>query len=238
MNACANSNSLYCTLLSWQPLIGSVTALVALISAALFNFWLNRKRDDALRREETISIASAFYGEMTAIRQEAARVASIIARFDQQNRDSKTVGSGFADPFLQITQLPPSSYFDHLKPKVGVLPPAIALGVIRFYQRIERARTWIPALAYDPKRDTAWSSSGALRPLCQVIEESGATLLLLEKLIGLENFLDPLERVYDLGEASLIVETEDRAIDAARGDGVRQSCQGRGSKPALGIRSR
>jgi hypothetical protein len=48
-------------------LTGSAAGLVALVIGALFNAYLNRKRDDRLRREEARSVAAALRAELAGV---------------------------------------------------------------------------------------------------------------------------------------------------------------------------
>src|SRR5688572_21201123 len=62
-----------------QTAIGSFFGFVALMTGALWNFHLNRKRDEALRKDERVSVAAALYGEILLLRKAAAHLALVIA---------------------------------------------------------------------------------------------------------------------------------------------------------------
>ena len=57
----------YQQLKSWQSGIAALIVLVGLILGALLNSRLNRRRDNVLRREETLAVLTALYGEINHI---------------------------------------------------------------------------------------------------------------------------------------------------------------------------
>ena len=72
-------SGIYAELKGWQSGIAALLGFIALIVGALFNFKLNRRRDDALRREEMLSVAIAIYGEILMLRTEVARLAVFVS---------------------------------------------------------------------------------------------------------------------------------------------------------------
>jgi hypothetical protein len=73
---------MYEELKTWQTGIGALLGFVALIVAALWNFHLNRRRDDHLRKEEMRSVAAALYGEIVLLRIEVALLSKIVAKIE------------------------------------------------------------------------------------------------------------------------------------------------------------
>jgi len=69
----------YQELKGWQSGIAALFGFAALIIAALFNFWLNRRRDAALQREEMLSVATALYGEILLLRERIALLAKVLS---------------------------------------------------------------------------------------------------------------------------------------------------------------
>ncbi len=53
--------------------IGPAIGLIALLLGALFNGYLNRRRDERLRRQNMAGIAAALYGELDSIRESLLR---------------------------------------------------------------------------------------------------------------------------------------------------------------------
>jgi hypothetical protein len=53
-----------------QPtFLGALIGFLALLGGALFNAWLNRRRDDRLRREEQRAVATALRAELAGCRE-------------------------------------------------------------------------------------------------------------------------------------------------------------------------
>src|SRR5689334_19002935 len=73
-------HALYQELKTWQTAIGAFFGFIALMSGALFNFYLNRRRDAQLRQDESLSVTAALYGEIVLLRKEAARLAQGVAQ--------------------------------------------------------------------------------------------------------------------------------------------------------------
>ena len=74
---------LYAEAKQWQTGIGALLGFLALMGAALFNFYLNRRRDARLQREEMVSVAAALYGEILLLRKELALLASAARQVEE-----------------------------------------------------------------------------------------------------------------------------------------------------------
>lgn len=63
-------------------MLGVLGGLVAIVLGALFNAWLVRRRDRALRAEETVALADAFIGEIEAARTMVER-RGMVERYEE-----------------------------------------------------------------------------------------------------------------------------------------------------------
>jgi len=80
-------SELYAELKGWQSGLAAIIGFGGLIIGALYNFRLNRKRDENLRKQEMISVAVAIYGEMVLLREEVAQLARIVANTERGGSD-------------------------------------------------------------------------------------------------------------------------------------------------------
>ena len=109
--------SVYAELKEWQTAIGSLLGFLALMVAALWNFHLNRRRDAALRAEETKSTAAALYGEIVLLRMQIAHLAWAVAAVETSYERR------FDKHFLESHTLPDPTLYKGLAPKVGCSVP-------------------------------------------------------------------------------------------------------------------
>ena len=116
----------------------------------------------------------------------------------------------FDDYFFSITRLPEPLLFNALSQKVGLLTPFATIGVVRFYQRIEEARSWIPLLRDDPEGKVIFSPVSVLRPLCQAVEESMLTLLIMQGEMKAENIQDAKVEELDVKDAQAVIDENDQ----------------------------
>jgi len=169
----------------WQGAIGSVLGFIALVIGALINYQLNRQRDKRLRSEEVVAIASALYGEILLLRQRAARLGQFVAA-RHFRRGLRNDEDDFDKHFREMVEMPAPRMFPALAPKIGMLPPSIALEISKFYSRIDEAQTWLPRLQDDPDRKYSYSVASVLRPAMDAVNLIVPTLRDIEKLTGIE----------------------------------------------------
>ena len=176
-------STIYPELKGWQGAIGSLLGFAALIVGALFNFRLNRKRDERLRSEEMVAIASALYTEVVLMRQSVARAANAVAAayFRHGFRGGEPFDKHFVDQFA----LPEIKLFPSLSNKVGLLPSSLAIEIVRFYSRLEEVRTWLPRLADDDTRPYSYNVLYVLDPAIDAVVQVAPALALIEKLAGI-----------------------------------------------------
>lgn len=175
----------YAELKGWQGAIGSVMGFIALILGALFNYHLNRKRDERLRREEIISIASALYGEIVVLRQSVARMANAVgARYIRHGFHGDEV---IDEHFVEQFALPKPRLYPALASKVGMLQSELALQVVLFYSRVEDAETWLPRLQDNEKRPYTYGVNYVLDPAIEAVIGVTPALRIIENMAGIAN---------------------------------------------------
>jgi GNAT superfamily N-acetyltransferase len=189
-------STLYEGLRGWQTGIGSLIGFVALISGALWNFRLNRRRDAALRREEMLSVAVALYGEILLLRGEAAKLAHIVAAREYQGR-------GFDRQFVEERKLSEPILYPALAPKIGLLPPDLVIAITAFHKNFQEARESISFLVDDDERKYGYGASWVLSPAVAAVNGIKPMLRVVEKLAKIPPVADP-----DLGMAEDILEIE------------------------------
>lgn len=175
----------YTELKTWQGAIGSLLGFVALIVGALFNFNLNRKRDERLRGEEVIAIASALYAEIALTRRSVARMANAVGsryfRHGLRGDDSEPYDKHFIEQY----QLPALKLYPVLANKVGLLPSQLALEVVRFYSRVEEAQIWLTRLQEDKARPYTYSVAYVLDPAIDAVTGVTTALRIIENMAGI-----------------------------------------------------
>lgn len=184
--------SLIGPLQSWQPLLGSTIGFAGLITAALWNFRLNRRRDKRLRDEEVISTATALYGEILLLRAEAARIARTVANIHiaQGHRANPTIK--FDRHFLEGNPLPDATLYEALAPKIGMLPPRLILAITGFHANYLDLKRSLPLLLDDPDRGYSYSVTSVLGPARDAVLDVVPALREIEQMAQIEvPFSDP-----------------------------------------------
>ncbi|MCW3838397.1 hypothetical protein ACFQ1E_20315 [Sphingomonas canadensis] len=194
----------YAELKGWQTAIGATLGFVALVVGALVNFHLNRRRDQRLRNEEIASTALALYGEILLLRESTARLAQFVgARYLRSGFQGGE--DDFDRYFREMVEIPAPRLFPALAPKIGLLPPSIALEVSKFYFRIEEAQTWLPRLEENPDRKYSYSVAHVLQPAVDAVDLVESALREIEELTGIE----PAKLSLDIGKAKSALSMED-----------------------------
>ena len=192
--------ALYEELKSWQSAIAAIVGFTGLIVGALWNFHLNRRRDAEIRQSEMLSVASALYGEILLLRQEAARVARIIAQWEANLRDcfehSSVEDYLPGDPIL----------YPALASKIGLLPPDLVLAITEFHKNYRDVKDNMPLVAERPGRVT-FCSTAVLEPAWAAVMEVRPALRKIEALVGIPEASDP-----DLGYTDAIIENRRATI--------------------------
>ncbi|GGI90802.1 hypothetical protein GCM10007973_28890 [Polymorphobacter multimanifer] len=204
---------LYTELKGWQGAIGAVLGFAALIAGALFNFRLNRKRDERLRNEEIVSIACALYGEIVILRQSVARMANAVGyRYIRHGfQGDQPIDKYFVEQFAIAN---PKLYLA-LASKVGMLQSHLALEVVRFYARVEEAETWLPRLQVDCERPYTYGVKYVLDPAIDAVIGVTPALRIIEKMAGIidEAGMPDLKKALDAQELEKMQSQADRERD-------------------------
>ncbi len=88
---------------------GSAVGLIAILLGALYNAHLNRKRDDRLREEDRIALASTLYAELQGIHR------ALVENAEHLKKRPPDKDAGFLVPELPMKLLPATL------PKMGLL---------------------------------------------------------------------------------------------------------------------
>jgi hypothetical protein len=107
---------LYSEAKTWQQGIGALMGFVALMTAALWNFKLNRRRDAALREEELRSVVAALYGEIRLLRAWAAEVAQSVATVHIAQGFGGHYAVKFDRHFVDANKMPEATLYKVLAP--------------------------------------------------------------------------------------------------------------------------
>jgi hypothetical protein len=202
-------HAVYVELKGWQTGIGSLLGFVALGAGALINYHLSRRRDKHVRSEEISSVALALYGEVLLLRISAARLARFVGATYLRNGASQTESS-FDKYFQEMVEIPEPRIFPALAPKIGMLPPLIALEIVKFYARIDEAKAWLPRMQDDPDRKYSYSIIQVIEPAVNAVRFVAPALQEIEKLTG----LTPASLDLDLKDAMSAWDIEQEYNDA------------------------
>jgi hypothetical protein len=196
-------NEVYAELKSWQTGIGAFVGFLALMSGALFNFHLNRRRDAIVRQEEATSVAAAIYGEIVLLRNELARLARVVASV--YLREGLDHSIKFDCHFVEAYSLSEPYLYKALAPKFGILDAAIVVAVTEFHKSYQEARASLPLLVKKEDQGYGYSPLAILVPARNAVRNITPTLRTIEKLAHVEKAAgEP-----DFGSADLVIEMEE-----------------------------
>lgn len=185
---------IYTELKDWQTGIGAFFGLLALMFAAQRNFKLNRKRDAALRSEETLSVGVALYGEILLLQDELARVIKLVANAVMEYRA--------LDERLAEDYGPPDpSLYPALGHKLGLLPPDLVLAITSFHASYKKAKDSLGLISR--KDDIPFHVLTFLEPAVASIEGIAPALRKIENLADLPKAKQP-----DVGHGPDVIEIE------------------------------
>lgn len=193
----------YSELKGWQGAIGSALGFVALLTGALWNYHLNRRRDAELRSQEAQSIAAALYGEIIHIRK---AVALLARRYARRYND---LGIGRTRPevdshFVEELKLPEPILFRALAAKVGLLPASTISALVQFYSDAYEAERYLARMIPDETRGYTYDPRHVLTPAISAVEGVVPKLRSLELLLSLPK----ADLDLDLGAAHDVVEMQ------------------------------
>jgi hypothetical protein len=197
--------SVYEELKGWQAAIGSMLGFIALMVAALWNFRLNRKRDAALRREETVSVAAALYGEVLLLRNEAAETARHVASLAIAIGTDGKYPYKFDQHFLNAHPLSEPIFYKALAAKIGLLDADLVLGITEFHANFQSVRTGLPLLVDVKDRGYSHSVLTVLVPARDAVTKITPTLRKIEHMTAVAS---PAPEP-DLGRVEAMIEMEE-----------------------------
>jgi hypothetical protein len=196
---------LYAEAKQWQTGIGALFGFLALMGAALFNFYLNRRRDARLRQEEMVSVAAALYGEILLLRNELALLSRVLARFGIDNRDLSESDMLHYSPSVPLLYPP-------LADKLGLLPSDLLLGITQFYANVEGARRGLESYYRKQTEGIQFAASVVLEDGVAGVHDVKPVLLRIQQLASIPEAKDP-----DTGMAEAILENERLRFEEQRG---------------------
>jgi hypothetical protein len=185
----------YQELKSWQSGIAAILGFFALVVGALFNFWLNRRRDAALRRDEMLGVATAIYGEILLVRERLALMAQVLSHRDHSHGEQE-----IDDQFIKDYTPSDPKLYPALAPKIGMLRHDLVLDITRFYDNFQTAKDNLPLLVKNESRGVPYHVVTVLRPAVDAIYDIRTALRKIEQLAGIPKAEDP-----DAGLADAIV---------------------------------
>jgi hypothetical protein len=181
--------SFFAELKDWQPVLGSVFGFGALTWGALYNYRLGRKRDDAIREKEALSVALGLYSEINLISNELASLANSIGGWYVRNGIS---GNDLPTHFAGNFVLPDPTLFKALSAKIGMLSPEILKPITRFYAYYSEAIGHFPKILENNESGISYGVEWVLDPAISAIEEVQPALREIERIGGIaEQTLTP-----------------------------------------------
>lgn len=195
---------IYHELKGWQNLIGSVLGFLFLILGALYNFRLNRRRDDLMRADEARSVLAALYGEILLLREEVGDLARIVAGTEVRYGTSRQEGVPFDEHFVRAYGLSEPVFYGALASKIGLIEPDLVISITEFHRNYQEAKKWLPLLVDTPDRRYGYFVSAVLRPACDAVNNVEPALKKIEAILSVNR---PAKEI-DLGYTPDVMERE------------------------------
>jgi hypothetical protein len=189
---------------SWQGGIGSLLGLLAILIGALYNFHLNRKRDEKIRSDEANSVAAALYGEILLLRIELAQVACAVS-YTFVNFGTGKSQKNFDSDFLEANTISDPILYMALAPKFGLLDTSLLIPIAKFYSNLQQAKKWLPLLVDKEDRGFSYGPLYVLVPVRDAVEKIESTLMTIERKLSIK----PSDKTIDLGLTSEVIQMED-----------------------------
>ena len=201
--------ALYDELKGWQAALGATLGFLALIFAAQRHFSLNRRRDKELKDEEALSVMAALYGEILILRNEAAWLAKGVAIVSHNRGVESNAVIQLNQHFVDSHTLSEPLLYKTLASKLSLLSVDTMMAIIKFYNNVETARSWLPLLIDDKTRVYQHSVLQVLLPARDAVREIIPTLRDMEIILSIaEPTSDP-----DMGMTDTIIEMEEALFD-------------------------
>lgn len=198
----------YEDLKSWQSGLGSLFGLLAILLGALYNFRLNRKRDEKIRSDEANSVAAALYGEILLLRKELAAIArSVSITFINWGMGKSR--KGFDNNFLEINQISEPLLYKSLAPKLGLLDASLLIPITEFYSNLQQAKLWLHLLVDNEERGVSYSPLAVLLPARDAVQNIEETLTRIEQLL----LIKQTDKTINLGDTDAVIEMEEELFN-------------------------
>ncbi|AVF02747.1 MULTISPECIES: hypothetical protein [Devosia] len=168
-----------------------VFGIFAIILGALFNSYLNRKRDNRLRELEALSTTAALYGEILLLRPQVARIANLVATAYFDEGFSPRPNVKFDEYLLERSVLSHPTIYLALSNKLGILKPDLILAITKFHADCQEVRDWLPKLLPDEKRGYTYSVLHLLDPAYDAVMGVVPTLRKIENSLSIVAADDP-----------------------------------------------
>ena len=123
----------YGELKTWQTGLGAFAGLLAILTGALYNADLVRRRDDRLRADEAMQIVRALYAEVKFLRQNIAN------RRDSAKRIGAK-GTPMTKWHFLVLTFPRPLVYPNAVHRVGLLPDDVLADLVEFYARVSLAQ--------------------------------------------------------------------------------------------------
>jgi hypothetical protein len=172
----------------WQPLLGAALGFFALTWGALYNYRLNRKRDDAIREKETLSVALGLYGEISLISRELASLANSVGAWYLR---TGVYGHDLPAHYSASFVFPEPILYKALAAKVGMLSPEVLVPVTKFYGYYSEAIGHFPKILEDNGRGISYGVEWVLTPAISAIEDVQSALREIERIGGITDHATP-----------------------------------------------
>ncbi len=176
----------FAELKDWQPVLGAALGFGALTWGALYNYRLGRRRDDAVREKEALSVALGLYSEINIISKELASLANTVAGWYLRRG---VYGDDLPRYYSGNFVLPEPILFKALAAKVGMLPPEILMPITRFYGFYGEAVGHFPKILEDNEHRIRYGVEWVLDPAISAIEGVQSALREIEKIGNIKSTL-------------------------------------------------
>lgn len=176
---------IYQELKHWQSGIAALIGFIGLIIGALWNFYLNRRRDKKIRREEMLSVTAAIYGEILLMRNDITIFAEAVVKYEN-DYDSKNS----RQPKLAEYSPRSAILYPALADKILLLDTKIVLLVIEFHKNYQEALDGVKLIERD-RKTIRFVPNVVLVPAVAAVKKIEPALREMEKQLEIKKADDP-----------------------------------------------
>ena len=185
----------YAEVKGWQGLIGSILGFGALTWGALYNFRLNRRRDDRLRELDAQAVALSLYVEIIHLRGEVAALANALGKWYEHNGMTQRALPSFYARAYPVSE---PVVFHELSSKLGMLPALQLLPISKFYVDVSAAKQFLAEILEMPDKRIHYGIEWVLAPAICAVRDIEPVLRSIETSAGL-----PASTTPDMEKAEL-----------------------------------